>query len=247
MHFYSWGEERPLAYGIESMRRQLDQFALLEEAIRQQREAIDAFPTDPKIGRVGLIVDEWGTWDKSDEAAEAAYGKLWQQNTMRDALAAGLALNVFHRQADLLVMCNLAQLVNVLQAPLLASGEHCVRTPTYYALLLALPHRGAMSLRVHQEGEHALSASASLSPRQVAVTLVNYDPLLPASVSVSCNAGGNGVPTGSMLHDPDWNGWNSFDDPDRIVPAPVTVRGNGDRWSVELPPCTVATILTPRS
>ena len=103
MHFYSWGEDRPLEYTAASMKRQLDQFATLEEAIKEQREAIDDFPTDPKIGRVGLILDEWGTWDKSDEAAEAQFGKFWQQNTMRDALAAGLALNVFHRQADRLL------------------------------------------------------------------------------------------------------------------------------------------------
>ena len=247
MHFYSWGDDRPLEYTAASMKRQLDQFATLEEAIREQREAIDDFPTDPKIGRVGLILDEWGTWDKSDEAAEAQFGKFWQQNTMRDALAAGLALNVFHRQADRLVMCNLAQLVNVLQAPLLAAGDQCVRTPTYYALLLALPHRGSASIRIRQENEGNVSASASISPSRLTVSLVNPDAAEAATVTVVSDAGGNEAPSGSILHHPDWNAWNSFDDPDRIVPRPLSVSGTGARWSVELPPCSLATVVTPRS
>jgi alpha-L-arabinofuranosidase len=244
MHFYNWGESTPLAYTRETMQKQMDQFPLLEQAIIDQREAIDTFATDPTIGRVGLIVDEWGTWDRSDPVVEAEHGKLWQQNTMRDALATGLALNVFHRQADKLAMCNLAQLVNVLQAPLLASGGECLRTPTYYALLLGLPHRGGMSLRIHQEGAH-VSASASRTDRQLALTLVNPDPERSVAVTVTSNAPGTGAPEGLMLHHPDWNAWNSFDAPETIRPVPVTVRGITGNWTVELPPCSLTTITHP--
>jgi alpha-N-arabinofuranosidase len=244
MHFYNWGESTPLAYTKETMRKQLEQFPLLEQAIIDQSAAIDAYATDPTVGRVGLIVDEWGTWDRSDPVVEATYGKFWQQNTMRDALATGLALNVFHRQADKLVMCNLAQLVNVLQAPLLAAAGQCVRTPTYYALLLGLPHRGGISLRIRQEGA-AVSASASRTDSQLAVTLVNPDPAQGVTVTVTSNGPGTGAPEGTMLHHSDWNAWNSFDAPETIHPVPAAVRGTAGNWTVELPPCSLTTITHP--
>ena len=58
---------------------------------------------------------------------------------MRSAVAAGLGLNIFNRQADKLYMCNIAQMVNVLQSVLLTDGpegKDCVRTTTYYAFML---------------------------------------------------------------------------------------------------------------
>jgi alpha-L-arabinofuranosidase len=54
---------------------------------------------------------------------------------MRSAVAAGLGSNVFNRQADELYMCNIAQIVNVLQSLLLTEGPdggRCVRTTTYH-------------------------------------------------------------------------------------------------------------------
>ena len=92
-------------------------------------------------------MDEWGVWDRMVPDEEKRYGRLWQQITMRSAVAAALGLNVFHRQADKLVMCNIAQMVNVLHAILLTEEDKCVRTSTYYAFELAKPHRGKTSVK----------------------------------------------------------------------------------------------------
>ena len=43
--------------------------------------------------KVGLIVDEWGTW--YDVEPETNPGFLYQQNTMRDAIVAAINLNIF--------------------------------------------------------------------------------------------------------------------------------------------------------
>lgn len=43
--------------------------------------------------RVGLIVDEWGTW--WDEEPGTISGHLFQQNTLRDAFVASLTLDTF--------------------------------------------------------------------------------------------------------------------------------------------------------
>ena len=66
---------------------------------------------DPKR-RVGLIVDEWGTWFDVEPGTNPGF--LYQQNTMRDAQVAALTLNIFNAHADRMVMANLAQTVNVL-------------------------------------------------------------------------------------------------------------------------------------
>jgi alpha-N-arabinofuranosidase len=91
--------------------------------------------------RVGLIVDEWGTW--CDPAPGTNPGFLEQQNTVRDAMVAALTFNRFHRYADRVRMANIAQMVNVLQALLLTDGPAMVRTPTYHAFALYTDHHDA--------------------------------------------------------------------------------------------------------
>ncbi len=244
MHHYFWGKSKPTEYTRETLALQLDQCTALEQAIIDQRRLIDTFATDPKIGQVQLLLDEWGTWDVSDEPSEQRHGKFWQQNTMRDALAAGLALNIFHRQADKLAMCNLAQLVNVLQALLLTDGDRCVRTPTYFAFLLAIKHRGNSALQA--EYPPPLSCSASLSPKEVVLTVVNPDPDL--STDVRCHLDGVRVSgaDGRIIHHTDWNAWNSFDNPETISPCPFPVSTTESSLQFPLPPFSVATVVASR-
>lgn len=49
-------------------------------------------------------------------------GFLYQQNTMRDALVAGITLNIFNKHSDRVKMANLAQIVNVLELFCLLRG-----------------------------------------------------------------------------------------------------------------------------
>ena len=79
---------------------------------------------------VQLIVDEWGTWYDVEPGTNPGF--LYQQNTMRDAIVAGLTLNIFNKHADRVKMANIAQAVNVLQSVILTDGDKMVKTPTYY-------------------------------------------------------------------------------------------------------------------
>lgn len=58
-----------------------------------------------------MIVDEWGTWYTCEPGTNPGF--LYQQNTMRDALVAGITLNIFNKHSDRVKMANLAQIVNV--------------------------------------------------------------------------------------------------------------------------------------
>ena len=75
-----------------------------------------------------MIVDEWGAWYTVEPGTNPGF--LYQQNTMRDALIAGITLNIFNKHSDRVKMANLAQIVNVLQSVILTDGADMILTPT---------------------------------------------------------------------------------------------------------------------
>jgi alpha-N-arabinofuranosidase len=247
MHFYSNGNLPPLEYTPEAMYAQLNSFPRVEQAIIQQRNLLDGY--DPNR-RIGLFLDEWGVWDRMSADDEKRNGRLWQQESMRSAVAAGLGLNIFNRQADKLYMCNIAQMVNVLQAVLITDGpegRNCVRTTSYYAFMLFKPHRGKTSVRLEtdapaQQTLPDLSASASRQGSEVIVTLVN--PHHDSDMQVDAEIRGATPRQGraEILHDPDINAYNSFDNPNRVVIRPHPVGVENGRIRLALPAMSVATV-----
>lgn len=55
-------------------------------------------------------MDEWGAWHAQDSSLPAAY-LFGCPGTLRDARISGLTLDTFNRQADKVVMANVAQLI----------------------------------------------------------------------------------------------------------------------------------------
>ncbi len=244
MHYYEGGRDRATEFTVDHMNEQLSIYARVEDAIVQQRSLLDGY-RDGR--RVSLILDEWGVWDRIPAEDEKQYGKLWMQSTMRSAVAAGLGLNIFNRQADKLYMCNIAQIVNVLQSLLLTDGpdgERCVRTTTYHAFSLFKPHRGKTAVRVETQDNTplGLSASASKSDGQLVVSLVNPRADADWQIDASLRGASPKSATAQILHDPDLNACNSFDQPDRLTPRSHRVRVEGGRLLLDLPRLSVATV-----
>ena len=88
---------------------------------------------------VKLIVDEWGTWYDVEPGTNPGF--LYQQSTMRDAIVAGVTLNIFNKHADRIMMANIAQTVNVLQSVILTDGDKMVKTPTYHVFKMYKDHQ----------------------------------------------------------------------------------------------------------
>ncbi len=63
----------------------------MEELIERHSRIMDQYDPEKQIG---LIVDEWGCWFDVEEGTHPGF--LYQQNTMRDALVAGINLNIFN-------------------------------------------------------------------------------------------------------------------------------------------------------
>jgi alpha-N-arabinofuranosidase len=238
------------------MNEQLSSFAEIEEAIQVQRGILDSFlrAPMPQLRNVPaefarfrpethLIVDEWGVWDRIVPEEANKYGALWMQSTLRSAIAAGMGLNVFHRQADKLYMCNIAQTVNVLQSVLLAYEDHCIRTSTYYAFLLQKPHRAKTAVRVESKDTAPLGISMSASRKDDELVATFINPKHDAHLKVNGTlVGASAVSaTAQLLHHADYNACNTFEDPNVIAPKDHTITVDGPRIQLELPPLSMAT------
>ena len=152
----------------------------MDRRVRMHAAIMDRY--DPEK-RVGLIVDEWGTWFQVEPGTNPGF--LYQQNTMRDAMVASVTLDIFNRHCDRVYMANIAQTVNVLQAIILTQDEKMVLTPTYHVFDLYRNHMDAKAVDCFVESEKAgtekhtldvISASASEKEGKITLTVSNLDP-----------------------------------------------------------------------
>ncbi len=120
----------------------------METLIRQHEAVMDRYD---KKREVALIVDEWGTWYTCEPGTNPGF--LYQQNTIRDALVAGINLNIFNKHCDRVKMANIAQMVNVLQAVILTDGDKMIKTPTYHVFDMYKHHQDAELIESFVENE----------------------------------------------------------------------------------------------
>ncbi|GGI99932.1 intracellular exo-alpha-L-arabinofuranosidase 2 [Alicyclobacillus cellulosilyticus] len=219
---------------------------VMDELIAKHAAIMDQYDPDR---RVGLIVDEWGTWYDPEPGTNPAF--LYQQNTMRDAVVAGVTLNIFNNRCDRVLMANLAQLVNVLQAPILTDGPHMVLTPTYHVFEMYKVHQDAQLLPVSiastdvyaHGGEELPRVSVSASKDgagQVHVTLCNIDHANSAHVTIEFRGQEIQRVVGTILTASDMSAHNTFEQPNAVQPTAfdaMSIRAN--HLDALLPPMSV--------
>ena len=224
----SFGED--LWFGTLQKTLRMDELVTKHSAIMDKAEA--EWKAAPRRGpggdkKVGLVVDEWGTW--YDQEPGSKPGFLYQQNTLRDALVAALNFHVFHRHADRVVMANIAQTVNVLQAMILTDKEKMLRTPTYWVFEMFKVHQGGTVLPVElQSPEYAfgqekipmVSASATRAADGSAVhlSLANASPAQAVTLSVKLAGLTPKSVTGRVLTATAMNAHNTFEAPNTVQP-----------------------------
>jgi alpha-L-arabinofuranosidase len=222
----------------------------VEPLLRGHIAVMDRY--DPQR-RVGLVLDEWGTWWDVEPGTNPGF--LYQQNTMRDALVASLHFDVFHRLADRLSMANIAQTVNVLQAMLLTDEETgaLVRTPTYHVFEMNKVHHDATSLPVHVRAPQAqrqvagrtvptLSASASVDAGRCHISLTNTD--LEHKVVVDLDLRGASLSdlTARVLAARAAGSFNSAEHPEEVSPQPLELTATASGARLTLPPHSFAIV-----
>ncbi len=215
----------------------------MEELVTRHSAVMDRY--DPKK-RIALVVDEWGTWFDVEEGTNPGF--LYQQNSLRDAIVAGLTLNIFNKHADRVRMATVAQTINVLQALALTDGEKMLKTPTYFVFKLYKDHMDNTLLGSYlttpalRDGEKTptLTESASLCPDgTVIATVVNASP--DAAQEISCQIADTAVTaieaeilTGEM------HAHNTFDNNTAVATEAFTAfTATADGFTATLPPCSV--------
>jgi len=220
----------------------------MDELITKHSAIMDK--TDPEK-KIGLVVDEWGVWTDVEPGTDPGF--LYQQNSLRDALLAALHFHVFQQHADRVVMANIAQMVNVLQAMILTDNEKMVLTPTYHVFEMYKVHQGAKVFPIELKGPEytvgdkhipALSASASIDKeKKIHVSLVNADPVRAAEVSCQLlNVAAQKI-SGRVLTADAITAHNTFAAPDVVSPKPFDAyQRNGDQLRVTLPAKSVVVL-----
>ena len=209
-------------FGEEEWHSTLVQTLRMDELITKHSAIMDQYDA---AKQVGLIVDEWGTWYDVEPGTNPGF--LYQQNTLRDALAAAINLNIFNQHCDRVKMANIAQTVNVLQAMILTDNEKIRLTPTYHVFEMYKIHQGATLIpvelcspeyRLGGASLPMLHASASRDAENlIHLSLVNLDP--NTTVQVSVTPGFDHV-TGRVLTANEMNAKNAFDSPSAVRPSP---------------------------
>lgn len=229
-------------------------FTTMKQALRMEKMVSDNSKVMDKYDpakKIALIVDEWGAWYDAEPGTNGAF--LYQQNTMRDAMLAGITLNIFNNHCDRVKMANLAQCINVLQAVILTREEKMLLTPTYHVMEMYNVHQDALMLPVTvSSGDYSLgneklkavSASASKDKSgTIHISLVNIDANKEQEVNIEMENLAAASVTGRILSSGKLQDHNSFDNPEQIKPAAFNgATKNGNNISVKLPPFSVVVL-----
>jgi alpha-N-arabinofuranosidase len=250
LHHYSWNVSRGATTDWikgkgDAVRFTNDEwYELLKEATRMDDLITGHWAVMGEYDRrrrVKLVVDEWGSWYTPGTEVHPTH-LLGQQNTMRDALLAGLTFDIFHRHVDKVVMANIAQLVNCLQSLYLAHEDQFVTTPTFHVFEMYGQHVGGRSVRTivsapavtYQRVEApgslwGLAGSASIKDKTVTLTAVNPHLSEPRETEIAVRGASIASIRADVLRATDVHDVNTFEHPKAIVPKggqSETPRGN---------------------
>jgi alpha-N-arabinofuranosidase len=271
-HYYTSGSAKKFADGDALVFDEPTYYDLLARAAVMERIITDSWSalgeTDHNH-RVKIVMDEWGAWySKSTELSQ--HYNLSQQNTMRDALLAGITLDIFQRHADKMAMANIAQTINCIHSLMLAQGDRFTVTPTFHVFKMYMPHMGAQSLQVAFAapsivnklaqvtavgGNSAygsidpamqlagLTGSASMVGKTVTLSVVN--PHLHDALTTEIAIGGATIASvrGTVLAEQDIHAHNDFDHPNAVKPSDSKVQTpSAGRLIHSFPPASVTAL-----
>ena len=218
----------------------------LDELIQKHSTIMDKYDPEKKIG---LICDEWGTWYDVEPGTNPGF--LYQQSTMRDALVAGLSLNIFNKHCDRVKMANIAQLINVLQAVILTEGPKMLRTPTYHVFHMYKYHQDADLVEsyidgVEQIGEDEkfkvphLQESASVDKDGVVTITLNNLSIDKAEEVEIAFAECDPKQVSAAILTNDMHAYNTFEDPDKVHEEVFTdYKIENGKIAFTMPACSV--------
>jgi alpha-L-arabinofuranosidase len=212
--------------------------------------------------RLWLSFDEWNVWYRArdrkalDGQRTFAPKLLEEVYNLEDALLVGGFLNSLLRSADRVRLACLAQIMNVI-APLVTNKTSVLRQSIFYPYAWALQFAKGRVLDLQTECEtYPISAAglrasfarddqvpyldvaATIDPQsgEVALLMLNRDLDAEREVEIDWR---DPTPTRVIgcqtLTGPDLKAFNTFEDPKKVVPQPLSAPAAGARMTFKLP------------
>lgn len=251
LHSYTWGGNPKNAaatgFGEKEYAGLLRETLRMDDLIARHSAIMDKY--DPRK-RVMLAVDEWGVWLRPQTGTNPNF--LRQDQSLRDAIAAALNLNIFARHADRVRLANIAQMVNVLQAMIMTRGAKMLLTPTYHVYRMYVPFQDAELLPLtFDAGQYAFGTvtlpgvdaiAARARDGKTWLSLTNLDPNEAAEIVVRSEGAAAASAVGETLTAPRFDTVNSFSQPDAVAPRPYRAAARGGTLVLSLPPASVTVV-----
>ncbi len=243
-----WDKGSALDFSVDEWDMAMQKTYHTEELIEKHSTIMDKY--DPEK-RIGMIFDEWGAWHDVEPGTNPGF--LYQQNSVRDALIAGVSLNIFNNHNDRVQMANIAQTINVFQAMILTDKEKMILTPTYHVFEMYKVHQDAERIHLDIQSDTLkyddkefpqVSGSASkANDGTVNISLCNVDKDNSAKFTMDLRGMDVSDISGRILTDSKMNAHNTFEQPDNVAPTNFTgftVKGN--ELELELPAKSVVVL-----
>ena len=254
LHYYTvpgeWSQKGAATeYSDDKWYLTMDKAYFMEELLTRHETIMDRYDPD-RI--VGLSVDEWGTWFDVEPGTNPGF--LYQQSTVRDALVAGITLNILNKHCDRVKMANIAQMVNVLQAVILTDGDKMLKTPTWHVFNQYKHHQGGKLLEstltdVGTEkgaGEKTPKLTESVSEKDGIITITLSNLSLSDSESMEIVFTGDQkreVTEATIVSSKDVHDHNTFDQPETVKAVAFTdYKADGRSIRLNLPAASVVAL-----
>jgi alpha-N-arabinofuranosidase len=205
---------------------------------------------DPKH-KIKLAVDEWGAMYK-DSSHHNALDLRGRAVTLRDALGAGLTLDILNRNCNRVAFANFTGLINQEGGLMQTDGARFCVTPVYHVFRMYAGHQGGRALRslfdspILHTGQTcasgtlaSLSGSASIVGTAMTLTVVNPHVTEPHEASISLNSGEAISASVATLTNSDISAQNTFDEPDKVYPTSTHIEINGSEFRYTFPAASV--------
>ena len=223
--------------------------------------------------RLWLSFDEWNVWYRARSGPHADGNRtfapklLEEVYNLEDALLVGGFVNTLLRQSDRVRVACLAQIMNVI-APLVTNKTSVLRQSIYYPYAWALQYARGRVLDLWVESETYpiearglrrdvarddqvpfldVVATQNAQNGQVCVLMLNRDLESERELTLDWrDAAPSRVLACETLTGPDLKAFNTFEQPQRVVPRPLDAPKAAARMSFKLPPrsYTVAHLAT---
>jgi alpha-N-arabinofuranosidase len=243
LHYYCGTAGGPVEFSDEQYYELLGKAVVMEDLIKNHWTVMGEFDREH---RIKFAIDEWGAWHGA--GSEVAPHHLFEQiGTVRDAVIAGLTLDIFNRHADKIAMANVAQLVNCIHSLFIAHEDKYLKTPNYHVFAMYQAHQNAEAVRAvfaapNSQKVPRLDGSASVKGKQLVLTCTNSDlaQALPVRVKLE---GATARSAEALVLTGKPQAHNSFDTPDAVRPVALQAKASGEGVFFELPPSAVARLI----